>query len=538
MKRLFALALSALLLLSRCVKSPEPAPARALLVDGVVYLDTGEQVPVTVVPSAILGTIASSTDDPEELPTQDRQSNFGCVGEVYAYLSNTFQEEGIIVSIDGEWIFFAAQLAEGESYTPPTPSAVPLKQAVYPEFPALPQYSEEEGYSAYFQALDNYDAVVSQLRGESISAQTARTLTEFAARSTPLALAGQEGKNAVYSPLSLWSALALLAQSAGGDSQDQVLDALDIGSLDALQTQVSQVWRGLYTDNGAQSLLLGSSVWLNGSLADGYSFETLDILARHYYASIYSVPMGRTDTDQAVTDWISQHTNGLIVSGEPVVQTQADTLALLVSSLYYKDGWLDKFPYSKTVPDTFTAADGTVSTADFMHQTTTGSFFVQDGYQAASLYTDLGRMLFLLPDQGVTPEELLQNPQLLPNLISGPSDGVYGEIQWSVPKFDVSGDLDLLPALEQLGVRDLLDPERSDLSSLTAIPAYLNQAKQLARVRVDEDGVEGAAVTILADPAAGIPGELPTCVMDLDRSFLFILTVEDVPLFVGVVNQI
>ena len=159
MKRLFALVLSALLLLSGCIKSPESTPTRALLVDGVVYLDTGKQVPVTVVPSDILGTITSSTDDSEELPIQDRQSNFGCVGEEYAYLSNTFQEEGIIVSIDGEWSFFAAQPAEGENYTPPARSAVPLSQAVL-EFPALPQYSEEEGHSAYSQALDNFLFIV------------------------------------------------------------------------------------------------------------------------------------------------------------------------------------------------------------------------------------------------------------------------------------------------------------------------------------------------------------------------------------------
>ena len=539
MKRLLALVLSAVLLLSGCIKSPEAAPTRALLVDGVVYLDTGKQVPVTVVPSAILGTIASSTDDPEELPTQDRQSNFGCVGEEYAYLSNTFQEEGIIVSIDGEWSFFAAQLAEGETYTPPARSAVSLSQAVYPEFPALPQYSEAEGYDAYSQAMDAYDAAVSQLRGNGISTQTARALTEFAARSTPLALAGQEGENAIYSPLSLWSALALLAQSAGGNNRDQVLAALDIGSVDALQSQFSQVWRGLYTDNGVQSLLLGNSVWLNSAAEGGYVQGTLDILARHYYASVYSVPMGNFTADAAVTDWICQQTNGLIGSEEPIIQTQKDTLALLVSSLYYKDGWLDKFPYSKTTPDTFTAADGTVSTADFMHQTTTGSFFAQDGYQAASLYTDLGRMLFLLPDEGIAPEQLLQNSNLFSELICNQEKGRYGQIQWSVPKFDVSGELDLKFVLEQLGLRDLLDPERADLSGLTFLPAYLSGAKQLARVRVDEDGVEGAAVTILATtPTAGMPGELPTFVMDLDRPFLFIITTEDVPLFIGIVNQI
>ena len=61
-----------------------------------------------------------------------------------------------------------------------------------------------------------------------------------------------------------------------------------------------------------------------------------------------------------------------------------------------------------------------------------------------------------------------------------------------------------------------------------------------ARVKVDEEGVEAAAVTILMmDEAAAMPPEDPEiCVMDLDRPFLFVVRSQDLPLFVGVVNQV
>ena len=112
-------------------------------------------------------------------------------------------------------------------------------------------------------------------------------------------------------------------------------------------------------------------------------------------------------------------------------------------------------------------------------------------------------------------------------------------MQWSVPKFDVNSDLDLMDALKRLGITDLPDYNRADLSALTDLDAFLSEAKQLARVKVDEEGVEAAAVTILTGECTALPPQ-PTevCVMDLDRPFLFLIRTQDVPLFIGIVNQV
>ena len=56
---------------------------------------------------------------------------------------------------------------------------------------------------------------------------------------------------------------------------------------------------------------------------------------------------------------------------------------------------------------------------------------------------------------------------------------------------------------------------------------------------MDEEGVEAAAVTILTGECTALPPQ-PTevCVMDLDRPFLFLIRTQDVPLFIGIVNQV
>ena len=412
-------------------------------------------------------------------------------------------------------------------------SPVTLRQAEYPAYPQRPN-SEEDGW----EAMSDYHDAVRALKGDWMGDENRQMLRDFAARSAPLALAGQEGENALYAPVSLWLALSMAARCADGNTRAQVLSALGVEDIDVLREKVPYLWRRLYVDDGASALILGNSVWLNSNLEGAYVPETLDALAEDFYASAYAVPMGQRDADEAVTAWIADQTRGLVGGDGPVVETEEDTLALLLSSLYYKASWEREFDEALTGKDVFTTADGTESRVDFMHRDTNDSFLRTENWQAASLELAEGEMTFVLPDEGVSPEELLQDPDFL-NRLHHWESWSYGEIEWSVPKFDVESKLELKDALAALGITDLLDRNRSDLSALTTLPAFLDKATQLARVKADETGVEAAAVTILELKCGGMPVEPEeVCVMDLDRPFLFVLEMEGVPLLIGVVNRV
>ena len=414
-----------------------------------------------------------------------------------------------------------------------------LKEPTYPEFPQFPQQPEDgpdADWDAYYNAYDEYYSAVMELRSGGIPEGTRFALSDFAAKSTPLALAGQEGKNAAYSPASLWAALAMLVPCAQGDSQAQLLSALGVAGQRELTDQVGRLWKGLYTNDGVSSLILSNSMWLNDAQEGGYVQSTLDTLGRDYFAGVYTTPMGTAGANQAITDWISKETGGLIGGDGPVVETTPDTLLLLASSLYYKAAWLEPFDASQTQAGDFTTAAGNTVSADFMHASKAGSFLKRDGYQAAALETQLGEMFFVLPEEGTAPETLLNDPNFLSSLSSGAADVQYGTVEWSVPKFDLSADLDLMNTLKSLGITDLLDSDKADLSGLTSLDAYLNQAQQMTRVSVNEEGVEAAAVTILGMGAGAPPDE--TCIMELNRPFLFVLRSQGVTLFVGVVNEV
>ena len=117
----------------------------------------------------------------------------------------------------------------------------------------------------------------------------------------------------------------------------------------------------------------------------------------------------------------------------------------------------------------------------------------------------------------------------------------YLTINLSMPRFDVSSDLSLIDGLKELGVTDVFDYTISNFDPLGAStdePLYVTTAQHAARVKVDEEGCEAAAYTVvMMEAGAAMP---PDDEVDftLDRPFLFAVTGDsDLPLFTGVVNQ-
>ena len=422
-------------------------------------------------------------------------------------------------------------------------AAYALAQPAYPDLPRMPAEPTADSEAAWEQFSEDYSAWWDAWRayrneapGLDEQAGLLSALEDFTAGSTALALAG-EG-NGVYSPISLWFALAMLAETTDGDSRQEILDALGAEDVEQLRSWADSLWHDLYTDDGTASVLLGTSMWLNQGV--DFNQGTLDALAEHYYAASYQAPMGTDAADQALTDWTAEQTRGLIGSDGKVLETTPDTLMVLASTLYVMGRWNTEFQPENNTDDVFTAADGTEQETEFMHRIENAYFLSREGYQAASLHSSAGEVVFVLPDEGVSPRELLADPEFLGSLDVYGDDGIYGEVQWSVPKFDVGSDLDLKSTLAGLGITSVLDEETADFSPLTGTESvWLDQAKQIARVQVDEQGIVAAAVTLMGLGDGGPEVDPRICVMDLDRPFLFVVrSNNDVNLFVGVVDSL
>ncbi len=414
-------------------------------------------------------------------------------------------------------------------------SAYAIAQAEYPKMARYPgglsQFSEK-AYDAW------WEGVLAQRRelGDIAPLQT------FFARSAETFLTGAEGENRVYSPLNVYMALSMLAQLTGGESREQILTLLGSDSMDALRQQAGDVWNSNYRDDGALTSILASSLWLNEAVK--YNQETMDTLARDFYASSYQGEMGSEPFNKALQEWLSAQTGGLLKEQAGNIQLDRETVLALATSVYFKAKWDSEFSKEKTARQTFHTPTGDLET-DFMHQRDDQTYYWADKFAAVSQpFETGGAMWFLLPDEGITPEGLLSDGEAMEFLFTARKNQwenqKYLLVNKSIPKFDVSSQFDLGKGLRALGITDVFDPALSDFTPMVTDwkdPIVVSQANHAARVVIDEEGCTAAAFTVIAMAGAASPPDEEVDFV-LDRPFLFCITGDSgLPLFVGIVND-
>ena len=410
-----------------------------------------------------------------------------------------------------------------------------VAEAAYPVLPQEPRYEDyingsgEGDWDAYFAAQETCLEELQKLgKGERPDDGAVR---RFASRTAERIFTG--GENTVYSPVSLYAALGMLTELTDGQTRQQVMELLDANDGEGLRQQIRKLWMSVYQDGDAVCRLANAAFLRENA---DVKQTAVDTLAQWYYASSYRLPMGTAEADEAIASWLNQQTGGLLSEAAGEIRTEPENLLRLYNTIYYKAGWREPFESSQTETDTFTAADGGKQQADFLHKRDEGGYRKGEGYTAAPMALRYGQMVFVLPEEGVTPESLLQRQGFLSELAG---DYDRAERVWSVPKFDVKSTVDLKGALQALGVTDAFDEVKADLTPLTDDDAVVTSVMQAARVKIDEEGVEAAAYTeIVADNTAAIEPP-PVVEMDLDRPFLFVIfDGNHVPLFVGTVQTV
>ena len=406
----------------------------------------------------------------------------------------------------------------------------------YPEMAAKPNMEDYPNYS-------DYDAQLMAWR-QSQNAQYdqpygyADSLTDFFLESIRQFLDTEE--NGAYSPLNVYMALAMLAETTDGNSRQQVLDLLGLDSIEALREQVSHVWNAHYSDDGVTTLLLGSSLWLD----EAFSFrqETVERLANTYYASPFRGDLGSDAMNKQLQTWLDANTGGLLKDQAQNVELDPNTVFSLATTVYFAAGWENEFWEMNNQEIVFHSATGDLTTT-FMRQTYTGyTYYWGENFGAIRLeLSGENAMWLILPDEDCTVADILASDDYL-RMTMNPggwkNKGTY-EVHLSLPKFDVTSSTDLSAGLRAMGITDVFDSNISDFTPLTDTPSlFMSGATHAARVVIDEEGCIAAAFTVLTYGTGGEPPEYEELHFTLDRPFLFVVSSrDDLPLFTGVVAQ-
>ena len=322
------------------------------------------------------------------------------------------------------------------------------------------------------------------------------------------------------SPYSIRMCLAMLANGAKGETQQELLTALRIDDLDAFNQSVKEL---LETYDGyarIMSLDTANSLWLNQSRFDGTGEFQPDFVQRmQEYFRAEAQEVTDADSVERVNAWVDEKTNGKI----PTILTEDNRrfVTALVNAVYFKAAWANEFYEGSTDEADFTNADGTVATVDMMHQTNGFGYYSTPGIEALEMpyrkdavdniegdnyeyFRDADFSMYLIKaDDALDVQDFLDTAAF----------SYEDEVAVSVPKFKVEYTAALDDALRAMGVHTAYDPDAADLSamldpaSLASGQHFLDTVLHKTYIAVDEKGTEAAAVTAAM---SGAGAEMPS----------------------------
>ena len=359
------------------------------------------------------------------------------------------------------------------------------------------------------------------------------SLNSFSYKTISRILSGQS-RNSSYSPVSLYMALSLAATGANGATQDEIFSVLGVSGkgTDFLSVNNCNFFKLLYADNEIGKLKIANSLWLQKDTAFKDAFVTNAV--ENFYASVYSVDFSNESTAQLMGKWVSENTNGIL---SPRISLDHEQIMSIINTIYFKDEWVDRFNKENTKPDIFHLEDGSEIKCDFMNMKYTVHRFLKgDGFTSSSLsLKDSGSMMFILPDKGVSIDELLSTPEKAAVLFDE-DNRVSGKEIFQIPKFSFRSDLDLDDKLKAKRVTSVFKSD-ADFSGITDDITFISSVRQQTHIAIDEKGVEAAAFTQFNYVGSEPPNE-KVAEMILNRPFVFaVKSRQGAILFAGVVNN-
>ncbi|MCI9129823.1 MAG: serpin family protein [Eggerthellaceae bacterium] len=349
------------------------------------------------------------------------------------------------------------------------------------------------------------------------------------------AIAAKEG-NSVISPACLFKTLALIANATDSRTRDQLIEALGGEEAIASIAESTDNMEAPECCSNDFRYSTGASLWPSNSLSKGPMLGSHSQLGEGVH--IESVAMGSQHARSVMGEWLKANTGGVYL-GAP--NTKPQDLLVAMGALYLRDSWTGDFDEGGT--HAFALDDGTKIDMDFMMSWEQHSIYEMDG--ALTIAKSLlggSRMIVSLPPKGRPVSDYVESGEAWRNIMSftcGIFTDKWAECKLYMPKFEISADgLDIKHLIESMGITEIFQPD-ADFGPITSDSLMVDDVIQSTRLKIDEQGFEGASYVCLWACAGALPEDPPEPrEIYIDRPFaISVVSPEDMPLFVGVVRN-
>uniref|UniRef100_A0ACD5USN9 Uncharacterized protein n=1 Tax=Avena sativa TaxID=4498 RepID=A0ACD5USN9_AVESA len=405
------------------------------------------------------------------------------------------------------------------------------------------------------EEMGNPTAAQADFRGlAALSARLARCLAEQKA-----------DRNLVFSPLSIYTALALLAAGARGATLDEILHFLGARSRRELEESVVRVAGDALKDqsgSGGPQVAFANGVWSDLTCRLKPAFR--EAVVGTYKAEASTVDF-LNDTEAArvqINAWVAQAKSDLISSIFAPGRIKPLTRICLGKAVYFKAKWEKPFDKQLTKNKLFYRLDGGTVDVPFMQSWDRQYIAVHQGFKVLKLPFQMAQaqdyakqssdgnkrmkvsldgnkhtqfsMCIFLPDAPDGLSNLIDMIASQPGFMHEQLPKMkidVGELRET--KFKLSFKRSIVRILERLGLR-LPFGGQADLSDMVepGVPylrAILNDVIHKAVIEVNEEGTEAAAVTMVCmklGHARRLPTQLPRVDFVADHPFAYYIVEE------------
>ena len=322
----------------------------------------------------------------------------------------------------------------------------------------------------------------------------------------------------VLSPLSITYALGMLNNGADGQTLKEINQTLGFGEAgaDAINTFCQKMLQEANTLDDRTKALIANTIFVNEGL--GYRLQDgfVDKANTYYDAEPQNRDFADGETMDVINQWANDHTEGMIpeVLNEDTFKPVA--VSYLLNALYFKGMWSSPFKKEMTTNESF----GGGKEVPMMHKMGQDFQYAEnDLYQAIRLPYGNGayQMTVFLPREDKTVGDVL-------DALNGSNwqfDGCPTEIDLKLPRFETDTNQNLVKTMSDLGMPTAFG-EYADFPHFCNAPVYISNMFQVAKIKLDEEGTEAAAVTVIQIDATGMPS--PPKPFHANRPFLYIIS--------------
>ena len=360
-------------------------------------------------------------------------------------------------------------------------------------------------------------------------------------------------ENTFYSPYGIHAVLSILANGASGETRKEILNALEVASVETLNDGHKNFSALLEKNYHGENFLAEANLLCVDKKfgGNGLNENFKKIISDDYKSEVRTADFsGNADGEQKkIRRWVADKTKNFIRDYNSLAS--AATSIDILNVICFQGKWTIPFTPSQTLRNEFTNFDGSKGIAAMMSNVfkDTIKYRADEKFKAIALPYSAGAAMYLIlpaDDDALNVCELwnAQSFEYRADFLNALKDSYPfdGEVVVRMPNISFTYENLGYQDFQNLGLKRLFTDDAEFFGIIKGTPLKLSNATQFCKLDINEHGTKAAAVTevTMVETTAAHDFKPPRRVYFIaNRPFILVIrdVESNVTLFAGAINQ-